>query len=210
MRELMVIGSMAAFGIYLFKKYGQETTATVDSSQVFPLKKGDKNNLVKSVQKALINRGGESSRLVLEGGGATGIFNESTEKALNYIGYSTTVTQEQYKMLIADSNVLRNIAYVIDVDGAKIFTAVGNSSTADYGYGRDPITTLPVRTHLGTATGNYKNGLIELVTTINVKRVKFWVHTDKIALVSEAEYDMMKTSKILSKSDDVRAKLLKL
>nr|WP_321453594.1 hypothetical protein [uncultured Carboxylicivirga sp.] len=213
MKDLAVVAGFAALGIYLMKKYEKKPNQaqTVDNStDLFPLKKGDKNNLVKQVQTALINRGGDSAHLVLSVGGATGIFNEQTEKALTSLGYPAQLSQEHYKMLIDESKVLRNIAYVIDVDGATLFTGVGNSYSQEYGYGRDPFTHIPVRTHLGTSTGNYKNGLVELTTTINVKRVKFWVSTDKVAMISQGEYDMMKTSKILPKSDEVRGKLLKL
>nr|WP_321405895.1 hypothetical protein [uncultured Carboxylicivirga sp.] len=213
MKNLAVVAGFAALGYYLMKKYenpNQAQVSTADTAKLFPLKKGDKNNLVKQVQKALINRGGDAAHLVLSVGGATGIFNEQTEKALTSLGYPAQLSQEHYQMLIDDSKVLRNIAYVIDVDGATLFTGVGNSFSQEYGYGRDPFTQIPVRTHLGTSTGNYKNGLVELTTTINVRRVKFWVSTDKVAMISQGEYDMMKTSKILPKSEEVRGKLLKL
>lgn len=211
MKELAVVAGFAALGIYLMKKYdNQPVPGFTINPGLFPLKKGDSNDLVQTAQKALINRGGDVSHLVLSGGGATGVFNEQTEKALLTLGYPAQLTQEHYNMLIADSKVLRNVAYVIDVDGARLFTNVSNTHSPEYGYGRDPFATIPVRTHLGTSTGNYSNGMVELMTTINVKRVKFWVSTDKIAMVSQAEYDMMKSSKILPKSDEVRAKLLKL
>lgn len=212
MKNLIAFAGIAALGYYLYNKYENNNSNKELASQpgTWPLKRGANNNLVKEVQKALINRGGDTAHLVLSAGGATGVFNEQTEKALTTLGYPAQLNQEHYNMLIADSKVLRNVAYVIDVDGATLFTGVGNNHSQEYGYGRDPFTHLPVRTHLGTSTGNYKNGLVELTTNINVKRVKFWVSTDKVAMVSQAEYDMMKTSKILEKSDDVKSKLLKL
>ncbi|MBR8534431.1 hypothetical protein KDU71_02580 [Carboxylicivirga sediminis] len=212
MKNLIAFAGIAALGYYLYNKYENNNSNKELASQpgTWPLKRGANNNLVKEVQKALINRGGDTAHLVLSAGGATGVFNEQTEKALTTLGYPAQLNQEHYNMLIADSKVLRNVAYVIDVDGATLFTGVGNNHSQEYGYGRDPFTHLPVRTHLGTSTGNYKNGLVELTTNINVKRVKFWVPTDKVAMVSQAEYDMMKTSKILEKSDDVKSKLLKL
>jgi hypothetical protein len=213
MKDLAIVAGFAALGIYLMKKYDKQDQNKVEPTEIpgiFPLKKGDNNELVKQMQKALINRGGDAAHLVLSVGGANGEFNEQTEKALTTLGYPAQLSKEHYKMLINDSKVLRNVAYVIDVDGATLFTGVGNTHSQEYGYGRDPFTHIPVRTHLGTSTGNYKNGLVELMTTINVKRVKFWVATDKIAMVSQAEYDMMKSSKILPKSDEARSKLLKL
>ena len=213
MKDLAIVAGFAALGIYLMKKYDKPTPSNIELAKqpgTWPLKKGDTNSLVKQVQKALINRGGDAAHLVLSAGGANGLFNEQTEKALTTLGYPAQLSQEHYQMLINDSKELRNVAYVIDVDGATLFTGVGNTHSQEYGYGRDPFTHIPVRTHLGTSTGNYKNGLVELTTTINVKRVKFWVSTDKVAMVSQDEYEMLKTSKILPKSDEVRAKLLKL
>ncbi|MGQ1786356.1 hypothetical protein [Saccharicrinis sp. GN24d3] len=213
MKNLIAFAGFAALGIYLMKKYEKGDNSKIEPTEIpgiFPLKKGDNNDLVKQVQKALINRGGDVSHLVLSGGGASGDFNEQTEKALTSLGYPAQLDKQHFSMLINDSKVLRNVAYVIDVDGATLFTGVGNTHSPEYGYGRDPFAHLSVRTHLGTSTGNYKNGLVELMTTINVKRVKFWVATNKVAMVSQAEYDMMKSSKILPKGEDVRSKLLKL
>ncbi|WP_075603120.1 hypothetical protein [Saccharicrinis aurantiacus] len=213
MNKVVAVAGLAALGLYLMKKYEKPTNEEVKPTEIpniFPLKKGDNNTLVKDVQKALINRGGEVSRMILTDGGASGDFNEQTEKALISLGYPAKLDKATYEMLINQESILRNIAYVIDVDGTNLFTEVANSNTPEYGYGRDPFTQVPVRTYLGTSTGNFKNGMAEIITNINVKRVKFWIPTDKVAMVSKAEYEMMKSSKILPKSDQVKAKLLKL
>ncbi len=213
MKNIVAVVGIAALGIYLMKKYEKPSNEEVKATEIpniFPLKKGDNNTLVKNVQKALINRGGDVSRMILADGGASGEFNEQTERALVALGYPAQLDKATYNLLIAQENVLRNVAYVIDVDGTKLFTEVADSSTPEYGYGRDPFSFVPVRTYLGTSTGNYKNGMAEIITNINVKRVKFWIPTDKVEMVSEAEYEMMKSSKILPKSDKVKADLLKL
>jgi len=145
---------------------------------------------------------------ILSSGGATGYFNAQTKKALEMCGYPSSISETHYRQLVSKSDEIRNIAYVIDVNGAELFAEVSTTHIPNYGYGRDLLIKLPAKTHLGTATGNYQNGMIELTTTINTQRKKFWVPTHKIALVSQQEYDSLKSTTILPKSDEAKMKLL--
>lgn len=212
--QVLMLGVVLAGGYFYMKnrsieqKVGQPRTP-VDKS-VFPLKEGDSGIFVENVQKALINKGGDIAHLILSGGGVTGIMNEQTVAAIKMEGLNLPLEETAYRQLISNVAVLRNYAYVIDVDGAPIYAAISNSYVKDYGYGRDLIMTLPARTYIGVATGNFANSMIELTTTINTKKVKFWTPSEKVGLLSQAEYDGMKNSRLLEKSEQDRTKLLKL
>lgn len=213
--DFLLISVLVAGGyFYLQRKktisdQAGQTPLKIDPS-VFPLKAGDKGIFVENIQKALVNEGGEIAHLVLAGGGVNGQMNEQTCKALKMVGFGVPLDETSYRQLVNNSSVLRNYAYVIDVDGTPLYGSVSNSYVADYGYGRDFIMSLPAKTYVGVATGNFQNGLIELSTTINTMKVKFWTPSEKIGLLSQAEYNSMKGSRLLEKSEEARTKLLKL
>ncbi len=208
MKNILLLGGLAFAGYLYMKNKNQNpfTSLLVDNS-VFPLKQGDNNIFVKNVQKALINKGGEIAQLVLSSGGANGLFNEQTQKALELCGYPNNLSETHYKSLVNTNNQLRNIAYVIDVDGADLFSEINDSYIPQYGYGRNLLIHLPAKTYLGKTTGNYKNGMIEITTQINTLQKRFWVATSKVALVNDQEYNQLKQTSIIPKSDDAKMKL---
>jgi hypothetical protein len=213
--ELLLLGVMVGGAIYFNRKQeiqfgaGVGPKPQVPGKSLFPLKLGDKNLFVENLQKAMINKGGECAHLVLSAGGVTGQFDEQTQRAVEMAGFTEGVDETTYRQIVDNTAVLRNIAYVIDIDGTTLFSSISNIHVPDYGYGRDKIIDLPCKTYLGVATGNFRNGMIEISTTINTQKIKFWVPTEKIGLLSSAEYDAMKMTRLLSKSDDARNQLLK-
>ncbi len=209
MKNMILLGGAIALGYYAMRgdKTPFASILPIDNSY-FPLKQGDNNAFVGNVQKALINKGGEPSRLILAAGGATGVFNPETSKALLLCGYPVIVSETHYRQLVNGNEQQRNIAYVIDVNGAELYSEVQDQHVPNFGFGRNMLIKLPAKTHLGTATGNYRNGMIELTTTINTSRIRFWVSTSKVALVSEQEYAYLKNNSILPKSDEAKMKLL--
>ena len=108
------------------------------------------------------------------------------------------------------NGILRNYVYVSEHTGTRIYADVANNSIPSYGYGRSEIAMIPYRTYLGKATGNFRNGMIEVITTINTKSISYWVNAKHISLLSKEEYDMKKHDELIEKSDDVIRKLLKL
>ncbi len=106
------------------------------------------------------------------------------------------------------TSIINSRAYVNSQGGAMAFKSLGQNAIATYGYGREPILTFGYRTYLGTATGRYSNGMVEIQTTINTQNVVFWVQKDAIKIVSESEYSELKDSIILEKSESVKRKLL--
>ncbi len=213
--ELLLLGVMVGGVIYFNRKQedrfgsGMGVKPQAPDKSMFPLKSGDNNLFVENLQKALINKGGEYAHLILSGGGVTGNFNEQTQRAVEMAGFPAQVDETTYRQIVNNTAVLRNYAYVIDVDGAPLFAAISNNHVPDYGYGRDRLLDLPCKTYLGIATGNFRNGMIEITTTINTRKIKFWVPTEKIALLSQAEYEAMKSTRLLAKSEAARTKLLK-
>lgn len=214
--EFLLLGALIGGAIYYNRK--QETrfgsgnvfkNNLPDDRDVFPLKVGDSNIFVENIQKALINKGGEYAHLILSGGGVTGQFNEQTERAVEMAGFPREIDETSYRQIVNNSKVLRNYAYVIDIEGAPLYASISDTHVPDFGYGRDQLLNLPCKTYLGVATGNFKNGMIEISTIINTMKVKFWVPTDKIALLSKAEYEAMKNTSLLPKSEEARTKLLK-
>lgn len=107
------------------------------------------------------------------------------------------------------SYVAGHIAFVKAENGAQLFSGTGTTDVPGFGYGRDLIMKLPVNTTLGSATGGFQNGMLELSTTINLHKIKFWVAVKEIALVPQKEYENIKSSQLLPKSDDAKMKLLK-
>ena len=209
MKNLLLIGGALGLAYMAIRQSKGSSFILPTDNSYFPLKEGDKNIFVSNVQKALINKGGEPSRLILAGGGATGVYTSQTGKALELCGYPRNLSETHYRQLVNGKDQVRNIAYVIDVNGADLYNEVSNQYIPDFGYGRDRLIQLPAKTHLGKATGNYRNGMIELTTTINTSRKKFWVETSKVALVSSQEYEYLKKTSILPKSDEAKMKLLK-
>ncbi|MCT4587294.1 MAG: hypothetical protein N4A71_05685 [Carboxylicivirga sp.] len=212
MKELLIVGGLFTAAVIYSNRPNHPFIKTIKSTiapDSFPLKPGDNNEMVANVQKALINLGGEYSNLVMAGGGVNGEFNEQTAQALKRAGFIGNISKMDYQKLITNNQALRNIAYVIDVDGTPIYSGVSDSHIPNYGYGRDLIMKLPCKTHLGTATGNFRNGMVEIATNINSRRVKFWVPTSKTGMLSQAEYDAMKSTRVLPKSDEAKMKLLK-
>jgi len=210
--NLLVVGGLFAAGIYIGKHHDNpllKQAKDLIKGGVFPLQPGDDSIFVGNVQKALINKGGEYAHLVLSAGGVTGYYNEQTAKAVEMAGFSKVLNEVDYRSLVNDKSIVRNLAYVIDVDGTPLYSSVSDSHIPDFGYGRDRIMTLPCKTHLGTATGNFRNGMIEIATTINTRKIKFWVPSSKINMLSQAEYDAMKSTRLLPKSDDAKMNLLK-
>lgn len=214
--ELLLLGVMVGGAIYFNRKqesrFGsgiQGNSKMPDAKDVFPIKADATNIFVENIQKSLINKGGEYAHLVLSGGGVTGEYNEQTQKAVEMAGFPIEVDQTAYRQIVNNAMVMRNYAYVIDVDGTPLYSAISDSHVPDYGYGRDLLLKLPCKTFLGVATGNFKNGMIEISTTINTRKIKFWVPTEKIGLLSKAEFDAMRETKLLPKSDEHRVKLLK-
>jgi len=209
MKGLLLLGIAA--GCLWYYKNKQNPFAAIEKpdNSIFPLKLGSSNVYVANIQKALINKGGEIAHLILSNGGANGLFDEVLASALTKAGYPTIINAVDYKRLVKDVSVIRNIAYVIDVAGAPLYSEVADTYIPEYGHGRDLITTLPTKTHLGTATGNFKQGMVEIATSINTRKVKFWVPTSKLAMVSPTEYNALKSSKILPKSDEAKINLLK-
>jgi hypothetical protein len=214
--ELLLLGVMVGGAIYFNRKQESRFGSGIQgkpkmpgSRDVFPIKADATNIFVENIQKAMINKGGEYAHLILSGGGVTGEYNEQTQKAVEMAGFPVEVDQTAYRQIVNNSKVMRNYAYVIDVDGAPLYSSISDNHVPDFGYGRDLLMKIPCKTYLGVATGNFKNGMIEISTTINTKRIKFWVPTEKIGLLSRAEYEAMKDSKLLSKSEEHRVKLLK-
>ncbi len=207
MSELLIIGALGAFAYYLYGK-NNITPQTSGDKALFPLKVGDTNIFVTNLQKAMMTKGGSIASLIQSSGGVTGYFNSSLQTALRMLGYPEQISETHYREIVNDNSQLRNIAYVIDLDGAKAFKSTGTTYDPNYGYGRELLLTMPVKTYLGKTTGNYKGSMMEIVTTINTQTVKFWVDMTKVALVSESEYSQLKDSTIIPKSDEVKLKLL--
>lgn len=205
MNELLIIGGLIAAGLYLTKKQDNK-----GQTSIFPLKKGSANALVKNLQQALLNKGNDVAQLVLAGGGVTGQFNLQTQKALEVAGYPTVVTETDYRVIVGSTGETRNIAYVNNIDGAPVFEEIAQGTMPGYGYGRNELARFPVKTYLGTSTGKYAHGMLEIVTNINTNQVKFWVPTNTIALVSESEYAKLKRTTILPKSEALKRKFLNL
>ncbi len=214
MENLLIYGALFIAGYYYLQKQNPDTTQkTGNDSQtsIFPLKLGDSNIFVKNIQSAILNKGGIAAELILKAGGATGNFNENTQKALRALNMPVALTEKDYRNLINNTLVIRNYAYVKNTNGTKLYANVGNTYLPGYGYGRDEIIGLPYRTYLGIATGNYKNDMLEIGTTINTQKIKFWVFTKDIVLVSKTEYEKLRASgTILEKSDKATQKLLNL
>jgi len=108
------------------------------------------------------------------------------------------------------NGIIRNYVYVSAHTGTRIFTDIANNPIPTYGYGRNEIATIPYRTYLGKATGNFRNGMIEVTTNINTKAISYWVNANHISLLSKEEYEMRKHDELIEKSDYVLRKLLKL
>jgi hypothetical protein len=212
-KDVMILAAMAAGGYYLYKKHGPSMIPAILTDgikTVFPLKIGDSGTMVDNLQKALINKGGDIAHLIMSGGGVTGTLNEQTARAIQMEGFSMPLDETSYRELVSNVSALRNHAYVIDVDGAPVYASVGSSFTKEYGFGRDYVMALPARTYVGISTGNFSNGMIEISTTINTRRLKFWTPAEKVGLISAAEYEAMKKTRLLEKSEEARAKLLQL
>ena len=127
-----------------------------------------------------------------------------------YVGKFQNPLLTTAKSNTGDDGIIRNYAYVSKHTGTRIFKTVSNNHIPTYGYGRDEIALIPYRTYLGKATGNFRNGLIEISTTINTKNISFWVNSKDISLLSKEEYDLRKKDEIIEKTDDVIRKLIKL
>lgn len=214
MNNLLLIGGLL-FAYHYFTKNGNplKTNPLISQmpqdSSIFPLKVGDQNDFVKNIQAAILNKGGTPADYILKAGGANGYFSALMETALRVLGLPAQIDETTYRQLIQDSTIVRNVAFVDDVKGANLYTSVGDSYLPGYGYGRDLIIQLPYKTYLGTATGNYKNGMLEIATTINTRRIKFWVSTQFITLVSDEEYQSLKKTRIIEKSVQAKNRLLK-
>ena len=108
------------------------------------------------------------------------------------------------------TEILRNFAFVSSRTGLSIFKDVGGVEIPAYGYGRDEIASVPYRVYLGKATGKYKNGMLEIATTINTKKIIFWAKAKDVKLLSKEEFEQRKNDEILEKPDSLISKLLRL
>jgi len=209
MDNLLLTGALLFAGYYYLQKQNNlGSDSTKPDTSIFPMKTGDFNTFVKNVQNAIINKGGIAAELILKSGGANGKFTKEVANALHVLGFPTQLSEKDYRNLIDNTLIVRNRAYVSAPNGTKIFAAVGDTYLPGYAYGREEITGLPYRTYLGIATGRFKNDMLEIATTINTQKIKFWVQTKDIKLVSKEEYERLRQSEILEKSEKVKQKLL--
>lgn len=186
------------------------SSSATNNNALFPMKEGDINSFVKSLQSAIIKKGGQAAEILNKAGGATGKFTEATTKALQALGLSATVNETTYRELTSETPLVRKYAYVSHSLGADVYGDTGNDYLPGYGYGRNLIAHFNQRTYLGEATGRFNNDMLELRTTINTQDVRFWVATDRITLLSKSEYDSLIQSNLIPKSTTEKEKLLKL
>ena len=111
----------ASSSVPLPKPAAQSTTAKKATNAVssFPLKKGSKNELVKSLQLALIAKYGAS---ILPKYGADGDFGSETVAALTKAGLPTTIDETTYYVIIQGSSSI----VVKSALATKFYTAAGS------------------------------------------------------------------------------------
>lgn len=213
MKELLLAAGVIGTAWWLSEKGNplklNSANATVNDA-LFPLRKGDTNNFVKSLQSALIKKGDKAAELLNKSGGATGKFTEATEAALLSLKLPVTVNESLYREITSESPLVRKYAYVSSALGADVYADTGTEKLPGYGYGRNLIAHFAERTYLGEATGRYNNDMLELRANINTQEVRFWVPANKINLISKAEYDKLINTDLLPKSISEKEKLLKI
>ncbi|PTB97999.1 hypothetical protein C9994_00130 [Marivirga lumbricoides] len=79
------------------------------SSGSFPLKSGSRGTLVKQLQQALLNIGGEAAQYIRStsvrpDGTPDGVFGSGTEKALRAAGYNSSVSESTFAQITGSSN----------------------------------------------------------------------------------------------------------
>lgn len=97
--------------------YSSTGTSNVSSSNVFPLRKGNKGSNVKLLQEALLAKYGKS---ILPKFGADGDFGSETETALKKIGYPTIIDQSTFNV----------ITQIVKVDPAALGKQLYNATVA--------------------------------------------------------------------------------
>ena len=100
------------------------TNTSKKATSSFPLKKGSKNELVKSLQLALIKKFGAS---ILPKFGADGDFGSETVAALKKVGLPTTIDETTYYVIIQNSSGVTDLSELAN----KFLTAAasGNFNT---------------------------------------------------------------------------------
>ncbi len=119
---------------------------------------------------------------------------------------TTTTPTQQAQQPIVDPNM---VAYVKPGTSAPVYNSVGDTAVSGSGFGRGFVLSIPQKTYIGRTTGNFKNGFVELATTINTKTIRLWAETTDLVLITNAAYEALQnTSSILPKSDEVKIKLM--
>lgn len=185
------------------------------SVPLWPLRRGSRGQQVRTLQNALLARGGEVAKIIQSTGGADGIFGSGTEKALTTAGFPATVSQVTYNILMTGTGATGNPAPPASTaapTGTHLFADSWSGTSVYVGPGnRGKNISIKSDTYLGKLTGRTEGSFMEFETGIsfeggeNMGRYKAWASKLQTKSVDSAQLTQYMATEGQQKSPAVLA-----